>query len=54
LGSLFELETQFLLVQELKYSNLEEGKLLLSTILEEEKMISGFINKLKAEIYKDK
>ncbi|PKQ64969.1 four helix bundle protein [Labilibaculum filiforme] len=53
LGSLFELEIQFLFVQELKYSNQEDSKLL-SMILEEEKMISGFINKLKAEIYKAK
>lgn len=47
LGSLFELETQVLLAKELNYADSNMIENVLSVIIEEEKMITAFINKLK-------
>ena len=50
LGSLFELETQVLIVKNLNYSESNTIESLLVVIIEEEKMITGFINKMKGRL----
>lgn len=49
-GSLFELETQFLLAQHLYEIKEEQSEKLVNLIKEETKMINTFISKLKPEI----
>ena len=46
-GSLFELETQFIIINELGLINSDETKQLIALIVKEEKMIVGLINKIK-------
>ena len=48
LGSCFELETQTILANELGLIEENKTEMLLSSITEEQKMISGFIKKLSA------
>lgn len=48
LGSAFELETQLLIIKELKMASSEKVNNLLSMVQMEQKMVSGFIGKLKA------
>lgn len=50
-GSLFELETQLVIVKDLYKVNIEE---ILQEIHDEQKMISGMINKLKANTKQQK
>ena len=47
LGSCFELETQLILTKELGLVDIKKSDMLLESILEEQKMISGFLKKLK-------
>lgn len=47
IGSLFELETQIIIIQELNLVDGESIKSLLNMIQEESKMINGLINKIK-------
>jgi four helix bundle protein len=47
MGSLFELETQLIIVQELNLINSEELKNIFELIEKEEKMINGLINTIK-------
>lgn len=47
LGSAFELETQLLILKEIEYLNYTEILSLLEMIKEEQKMLQGFIKKLK-------
>jgi four helix bundle protein len=47
-GSLFELETQLIIVEELKFVKENEAKLLIDLIQKEERMINSLITKLKA------
>jgi four helix bundle protein len=47
LGSLFEFETQVLVAKELDYSKSNDIENVLAAILEEERMLTGFINKMK-------
>ena len=47
IGSLFELETQLIIIVELEMISMEEIQLLLEKIEIEEKMINSLINKLK-------
>ena len=47
IGSLFEVETQLILIQELKLVKSEKLKNVFSLIEEESKMISTLINKIK-------
>lgn len=47
LGSAFELETQLLIIQELKLTEIDRINYLLNDLYEEQKMINGFINTLK-------
>lgn len=49
LGSLFELETQLLIIEELKLSN-SDPKELLKKINEEQKMINSFITAVKTRV----
>lgn len=46
LGSSFELETQVLIAQAVKFGNKSEGELLLKNIDEEQKMLMSFMSKL--------
>lgn len=48
LGSCFELETQIILTKELGLVDKSRSDVLLESIVEEQKMISGFLKKLKA------
>jgi len=47
MGSLFEVETQLIIVQELSLINLEELKNIFELIEKEGKMINGLINTIK-------
>lgn len=47
IGSLFELETQFIIMKELYLIDNKETKQLLALISEEQKMINGLINRIK-------
>ena len=47
IGSLFELETQLIIIQELKLIDVNEMDKLMATIQKEEKMINGLITKIK-------
>jgi four helix bundle protein len=49
LGSLFELETDLLLIEDIYLPENEKLAVLLSMITEEQKMINAFIRKLKAD-----
>ena len=49
LGSLFELETQLLVVQDLHYAPIDKIEPILNEVIEEEKMISRFIIKLRGK-----
>lgn len=49
MGSLFELETQLIIIKELDLINKENLDNLFSMLDVEAKMINGFINKLKAK-----
>jgi len=46
-GSTFELETQLLLAQAVNFGNVELRDEILREVDEEEKMLIGFMNKLK-------
>ena len=46
LGSSFELETQLLIAQRLKFGDQEKVTFLIATISEEQKMLSGFLRTL--------
>lgn len=48
LGSAFELETQLIIIQKLKLIEAERVNDILNILNEEQKMINGFINKLKS------
>jgi four helix bundle protein len=47
LGSAFELETQLLIAREVNFGNAELTARLLADVSEEQKMLVGFINRLK-------
>ena len=47
LGSTFELETQLIIVQELNMIKIDKLSGIIEKLNEEQKMINGFINKLK-------
>lgn len=47
LGSSFELETQFLIAQQVEFGNNEFANTILKDIDEEQKMLIGFMNKLQ-------
>ena len=47
-GSSFELQTQLLILEEISYFESEKTKSLLEMIIEEQKMIHGFIKRLQA------
>lgn len=47
LGSLFEIETQILVVKDLNYSKSNDIEDILSKVHEEERMLTSFINKMK-------
>ena len=46
LGSAFELQTQVIILSEIKYLSSERAKKLLEMIKDEQKMLQGFINKI--------
>ncbi len=47
LGSLYELQTQLLIIQNLKMMDEDELKLIFDKVEQESKMINGFISKVK-------
>jgi len=47
LGSAFELETQLIVTEKLSWINKVDFKKLMNFIIEEQRMISGFIGQLK-------
>ncbi len=47
MGSLFEVETQLIITQELKYIKSKELEIIFSLIQKEAKMINSLINKIK-------
>ena len=47
MGSLFEVETQLIIIQELNLINSEELKIIFDLIAKEGKMINGLINTIK-------
>lgn len=47
LGSAFELETQLIIIEKLGWIKGDEYELLMKFLIEEQKMISGFIRQLK-------
>jgi four helix bundle protein len=50
LGSAFELETQLIICEKMGWITIDHFDKLMDLLIEEQKMLSGFIRKLKAEI----
>ncbi|MCX6319847.1 MAG: four helix bundle protein [Bacteroidetes bacterium] len=49
LGSAYELETQLMIAQAVNFGNKEEKELLLKDIVEEQKMLIGFMRKIEQD-----